>query len=150
MNKKYAPRIVVVDDDHVHNQLLGFILDQAGYQVCLCESGYQALAEMATGCECLITDYHMPGMNGAELIRAAKGKYAPVCVVLTGSDGMNVQEDAVAAGAAVVLRKPTHPRVIVSLLNTITSMGTLLPGKLGPKSADGRPRLPRASAATLQ
>ena len=133
--QRSAPRIVVVDDDPVHNQLLGYILEDAGYDVTLCTNGLEALAAMASGCECLITDYHMPEMNGAELIRAARARYAPVVIVLTGSEGINVQEDAVKAGAAVVLRKPTHPRIILSLLRTITTTGTLLPPNIGPKAA---------------
>jgi two-component system response regulator FixJ len=133
--RRPGPRIVVVDDDPVHNQLLGYILEDAGYEVALCTSGFEALAEMASGCDCLITDYHMPQMNGAELIRAARPRYAPVSIVLTGSDGINVQEDAVKAGADVVLRKPTHPRIILSLLKTIITSGALLPPKIGSKAA---------------
>lgn len=108
-------RIVIVDDDPVHNLLLGTILERAGYEVRACESGPAALAEVARGCDCLITDYHMPGMNGVELIRAVRRQHSPACLVLTASEGA-IDQPAKASGAAAVLRKPTHPRRLLKFL----------------------------------
>jgi len=113
-------RIVIVDDDPVHNLLLGSILQRAGYEVRACESGPAALAEVARGCDCLITDYHMPGMNGVELIRAVRRQHSPACLVLTGGDGGTIDQPAKASGAAAVLHKPTHPRRLLRFLEQIT------------------------------
>jgi len=112
-------RIVIVDDDPVHNLLLGSILEQAGYEVRKCESGLAALAEVARGCDYLITDYHMPGMNGVELIRAVRRQHSPACLVLTGSEGGAIDKPAKASGAAAVLCKPTHPRRLLKFLEGI-------------------------------
>jgi CheY-like chemotaxis protein len=115
-----APRkIVVVDDDAVHNRLLRAILERAGYEVATYESGAEAAGDIGRGCDCLITDYHMPGMNGVELIRAIRRKHSPVCIVLTGSDGSSIDEQAEACGVTAVLRKPTPPGLILDFLEAI-------------------------------
>ncbi len=114
-------KVVVVDDDSRHNLLLGAILQQAGYEVALCVSGPAALAAAVRGCDCLITDYHMPGMDGVELVRAVRRVHSPVCILLTGNDDGAVDERALASGAVAVLRKPTHPVVILGILNMLAS-----------------------------
>jgi CheY-like chemotaxis protein len=134
-----VPRIIVVDDEPVHNLLLGLILEQAGYQACTCESGARALAEVARGCDCLITDYHMPAMDGAQLIRSVRNISSPVCIVLTGSDGDGVEEDAIDAGAVAVLRKPTPADLILQLVGALLryQCGTAAsPAKTGPQRAN--------------
>jgi CheY-like chemotaxis protein len=128
--------------------LLGFILEQAGYEARTCESGAQALVEIAGGCDCLITDYHMPGMNGAQLIRSVRNVSSPVCIVLTGSDGDGVEKDAMAAGAVAVLRKPTPADLILQLVGALLRQqrGTAAtPMKLG--RADPAPDVANQRAA---
>ena len=114
-----SERVVIVDDEPVHNLLLGLILEQAGYEARACESAAEALAEVARGCDCLITDYHMPGMTGGQLIRAVRKMSSALCIVLTGSDGNGVEQDAMAGGAVAVLRKPTPPERILQLVGAL-------------------------------
>ncbi len=108
-------RILLVDDDSRHNSTLAEILRAAGYEVICCGDASSALNAVASGCDCLLTDYQMPEMNGAQLLRAARG-HAPVLMAITGCDSPEVQDELLAAGAARVFRKPIDP---VLLLDTI-------------------------------
>ena len=110
------------------------------------------MAEIARGCDCLITDYHMPGMNGAQLIRSVRSVSSPVCIVLTGSDGEAVEKDATAAGALAVLRKPTPANLILHLVATLLRQqreAAAMPAKLDPQRADQSPQNTRRGVAGL-
>jgi FixJ family two-component response regulator len=56
---------------------------------------------------CVVTDIHMPGMSGLDLMKglAAQGVTTPVVLITARSD-TNLEAKAAAAGAACLLRKP--------------------------------------------
>jgi CheY-like chemotaxis protein len=61
----------------------------------------------------------MPGMTGGQLIRSVREMSSAACIVLTGSDGNGVEQDAMAGGAVAVLRKPTPPERILQLVGAL-------------------------------
>ena len=103
-------RILVVDDNLPLRVLLAQVLEAAGYVAFLAESGEAALevARFDPPDLCLV-DQNMPGMTGAELIRALRTssderlRRIPA-IGLTGLD--RYAKDLVAAGALFALRKP--------------------------------------------
>ncbi len=64
--------ILIVDDSVSMRQMTSMILKGEGYQVIEAENGEQALEQLTDGVKAVITDYNMPGMNGAELIRTIR------------------------------------------------------------------------------
>jgi len=93
MNKTYA--MIVVDDDPFIIQMLGFQLKKLVHIPDLSfeyftnpDEAYEQFLQMnETGVTpvMLITDYQMPEMNGADLIRKCKEKQSNLsCVLLTG------------------------------------------------------------------
>ncbi len=106
-------RIVLVDDDPGHNSTLAAILRTVGYDVVCCEDAKSALTEVAAGCECVLTDYQMPEMNGAQLLRVAR-EHAPVLLAITGCDSPAVREELLAAGAKQIFSKPTDPALLLA------------------------------------
>lgn len=60
--------ILVVDDDSAVRAVTAAILEQFGFRAVQAASGNEALA-LAGGqpIDLLLSDFHMPGMNGAEL-----------------------------------------------------------------------------------
>jgi CheY-like chemotaxis protein len=69
-----APTLLIVDDDPGVRELYRLLLASYGYRVIAADSGHQALdlfhskADIAA----VVTDYEMPGMNGAEFAAAVK------------------------------------------------------------------------------
>ncbi|MEJ7928609.1 response regulator [Ramlibacter sp. AN1015] len=78
-------RILLVDDEISSAEVIGLILSQEGYRVTLAADGRQALERLATAApQLLITDFMMPVLNGAELVRAVRALpgYAALPVLL--------------------------------------------------------------------
>jgi FixJ family two-component response regulator len=100
--------IAVIDDDESFRIALVEALSSLGYGA----DGY-ASAEDYIGSVggksfgCVVTDIHMPGMSGLELLRrlAAQGSTTPVVLITARSD-TNLTAKAAATGAACLLRKP--------------------------------------------
>jgi FixJ family two-component response regulator len=100
--------IAVIDDDQSFRVALVESLSSLGYGA----DGY-ASAEDYIGLiggksfDCVVTDIHMPGMSGLDLMKrlAAGGSTTPVVLITARSD-TNLEAKAAAAGAARLLRKP--------------------------------------------
>ena len=100
-------RILHVDDDATARCVAGMTLRKAGFDVTLAASGDEAFGLLAAGerFDVLITDYAMPGLNGADLVSKARAvqPWLPV-VIITGFvevEGMEAPPKGV-----LVLRKP--------------------------------------------
>ena len=79
----YGKRVLVVDDDHHARFLLGALLDHAGYTVVPACDGRAALNELhKRHFDAVVTDYHMPFLNGLELVRLIHTHYPLIPVIL--------------------------------------------------------------------
>jgi len=68
-----VPRILVIDDDAAIRELLRFVLEEEGYQVIEAANGAEGLQwYQADPTDLVITDLHMPGMDGLELLEALR------------------------------------------------------------------------------
>ena len=104
------PTILLVDDDPEALILLHRLLHSVARhcEIVAVENGIAALALTAMRPVALvITDYHMPGMNGVQLTRAIKraSPTTPVAIVSVDDAGA-VARQAHAAAAEYVLPKP--------------------------------------------
>ncbi len=81
-----SQRILIVDDDKNTCIALASILREEGFTVDMCHDAQRALALLgAASYDVLLTDFVMPGMNGLELVRAAKELQGSLrCVVMSG------------------------------------------------------------------
>ena len=82
-------RVLVVDDNLTNLKILQGQLEQWKLQPVLASSGSQALEILATAppLDLLITDMHMPGMNGIELGKQAKQHNSALPIILLSSIG---------------------------------------------------------------
>lgn len=81
--------ILVVEDDATLRQLLTELLVQGGYRVETAADGAAAYAHLRDShCKGLVLDFHMPGINGAELLllMAAEGLAFPVLLTTADHD----------------------------------------------------------------
>jgi FixJ family two-component response regulator len=100
--------IAVIDDDESFRVALVESLSSLAYGV----SGYASADDYvrrigSNSFNCVVTDIHMPGMSGLDLMKhlAAQGSTTPVVLITARSD-VNLEAKAAAAGAVCLLRKP--------------------------------------------
>lgn len=111
-----APRLLVVDDDMVHRHLLRHYLEGWGYKVEVAECGDAALTALADGrassFDAMITDLHMPGIDGLSLTRLVRervrGAHFPILLV-SADDEPQFLIDCLEAGADDYVTKPVFP-----------------------------------------
>ena len=66
-------RVLLVDDEFSSAEVLALVLAGEGYQVTVAPDGRDALARLEEAApELLVTDFMMPGMNGADLARTVR------------------------------------------------------------------------------
>lgn len=111
-----AGRVLVVDDHENNRQLLHDILDPAGHEVTLAESGPAALAILARQpADLVLLDLLMPAMNGLEVLLSLRRRPAlaeiPV-LILSGVDHAGMTGQCLAAGAQDFIRKPFDTAIL--------------------------------------
>ncbi|PRD43220.1 response regulator [Phyllobacterium phragmitis] len=106
--------ISIIDDDLSLQSALVRLVRSLGYSA----RGFASAEEfLETGfmpkSSCVITDIHMPGMSGIDLMRVLekRGSCIPV-ILITARTETVLEENAVASGAHCFLRKPIDTEVL--------------------------------------
>jgi len=114
------PMILLVDDEPIVLALIRRIMhDLAGqYDLIAVRDGATALAQLAQRPAVLvITDYHMPDMDGVMLTEAIKA-VAPQCPVLLMSAYPEARQRAEVVGADFFLAKPFQLTQLATIVQT--------------------------------
>jgi CheY-like chemotaxis protein len=99
-------RVLVVDDDRLVRRFMAESLKGMGHDVTDTSDGATALELMDRHrFDLLLVDYAMPGMNGAEVARAAKAKQPKLRILVVSGYADSAALEA-AMGSAAQLRKP--------------------------------------------
>jgi two-component system, LuxR family, response regulator FixJ len=101
---KEPATIILIDDDRAVLQALAFALEVEGFGVQCFSSGTAALNnhEFPENA-CLVVDYHMPGMNGLDVIESMRARgIAFPAILITGHAPHGVRERAAADGVSIV------------------------------------------------
>jgi two-component system response regulator VicR len=99
-----ALRVLIVDDNVQLAENIAEILEFEGYRTDVAVSAEEALTKVpAYAPEVVVTDYRLPGMNGAQLVRTLRtaGLRARAVVISAHTDDSTIQE-ATDAGAQFV------------------------------------------------
>jgi EAL domain-containing protein (putative c-di-GMP-specific phosphodiesterase class I)/ActR/RegA family two-component response regulator len=110
-----ARRVLVVDDDDALLRVTSRILGQAGFTVHSARNGAEASRLLAAHTfDAILSDVQMPGMDGVQLLRAARERDADLQIVLlTGAPDVTSASAAVEYGAFQYLIKPVDaPRLL--------------------------------------
>jgi CheY-like chemotaxis protein len=118
-------RILIVDDEELILSILELSLEclMPGCQIVTVNDGATALTELQQQpFDLILTDYHMPRMNGLELARAARQTFPEIPVILmTGSH--NRAEIQTRAGSTIVTGFLAKPFTIPQLRDLLQQNG---------------------------
>ncbi|WCL53278.1 response regulator transcription factor [Gimibacter soli] len=100
------PRISVIDDDDSLREALVGLLRSCGFEATGFASAEAFLATETANYACIVTDIHMSGMSGFDLLKALGARQAPPAIMITARLDADLEDKAKAAGALCLLRKP--------------------------------------------
>lgn len=117
--EKRRRTILVVEDDPDTRHIICEIMSDAGHSVHPAKDGLDALTHLERQpYDVLVTDYHMPSLNGLYLLTISRALWPSLPVVMVSGELGQVQADAIRQGAYAWLSKPYHAD---QLLRTIES-----------------------------
>jgi DNA-binding NtrC family response regulator len=114
-------RVLLVDDEPDQVALLRAMLTPLGMEVATAESTEQALQLFRRQpVDLVVTDLHLPGASGIDLIRQLREMDTPPAVVLiTGEGSVSSAVEALKLGASDYLQKPIDPMRLVTLVQEL-------------------------------
>ena len=122
-------RILFVEDNDMLRQFYGMMMPKntGQWETALAANGEAALAVLAQSpFDVLITDFHMPGINGAELVRRCRTLYPQMSRIIISGIG-NQKDVADALGEThQFLAKPFDVRTLKATLTRIHSLDKYL------------------------
>lgn len=99
-------RVLVVDDDSELLYVLSVRLVSAGYTVYGAANGVEALEQMEKHpVDVVLTDYHMPKMNGLELLSNSRVTWPGIPVIVVSGEQEDMAHEAIDRGAYAWVRK---------------------------------------------
>ncbi len=138
-------KILYVDDNETLRKVVCAYLEGMGEHETVSHenpSGGLKFLEENT-CELVITDYHMPGMNGVDFCIEIKKRYPKLPVILMSAMADTLDKnDLRRAGVARVIDKGSSPRHLIRAVESLTPKSSLSP------SVNPEPQ--RAGQATVE
>ena len=118
-----AKKILIVDDSESIREVVSFTLENEGYNILSAIDGKDALKHLdGQAIDLVITDLHMPNMNGIELIKEIRNmdsyKRIPILFLTTESQA-NKKQEAKDAGATGWIIKPFVPAKLIAAINKV-------------------------------
>ena len=125
------PRVLVVDDDRVIQQLLVVNLELEGYDVETASDGEEALERiMKTGYDVVLLDVMMPKMDGREVCRRVKGnakrKDTPIIFLSARAQDLDVRQ-GYELGVSAYVTKPFDPVDLLDVVERVIKGEQVLP-----------------------
>ena len=119
--------VLVIDDSITFRAALKAALTAAGYSVVTAESGETGLRVAGNlRPAAIIVDSAMPGIDGATVIRRVRldgALRSTPCLLLTASEGKEVEIEALEAGADAFVVKSENPALVLARLAAIMRRG---------------------------
>jgi len=125
MTPPSPPKVLLADDDEVTREVLGMMLEDAGYEYESVASGDEAVSRALSGeFAAVLMDYEMPTLNGLEatlrIRRLEQGKKTPIILLSAHTEKRN---SVFGAGANAYLVKPVTAGTLRTTLASWTTGG---------------------------
>lgn len=127
--------VLIVDDDAAVRNSLKFALGIEGMDVRLYGSGVELLADdHLPEHGCLVVDYHMPSINGIQLVGILESRHRHYpTILISGHVSDDVRDRAAAAGIREVLEKPLQDETLMnSIRMALSGPGDAATGGMAP------------------
>ena len=109
-HKTHLGRVLVVDDDPMMRRVCARVLGNEGWEVVVVDGGKAAIAsvcDQVTPFDCVVSDVHMPEIDGFALIAAIRSHDDELPILLmTGDPSLDGAVRAIDTGAVSYLSKP--------------------------------------------
>ena len=117
--------ILYVEDHKLVADVVRDTLEGEGWRVVACVDGAAALTKIASGAryDLLITDNHLPNVNGLELVRYARRLKHRSELPIVMFSAVDCQAEAERAGVDVFLRKPEDIQRLVPAIRELLHQG---------------------------
>jgi putative nucleotidyltransferase with HDIG domain len=111
-------RVLAVDDEATACKLLSLILSSPAFHCITASNGEEALMILQREqFDAVISDLHMPGIDGMELLTRVRSRYPHMAfLVTTGVDDVDVGVKAMRCGADDYIVKPLRESVVLASL----------------------------------
>jgi DNA-binding NtrC family response regulator len=119
-------QVLIVDDSQDLTHVVAEFLSMYGYQVHTARDGYDALECMnAETIQVVVSDIHMPRMDGFTLMGEIKTRYPEVPIVLiTGFSVREAQKMAFERGANAFVAKPFKLKDLKNVIESVSHEDT--------------------------
>ena len=118
-----AKSVLVVDDEQGYRDMYVYLLEPLGIEVTCVENGRQALEKIqAKAYDLILTDVHMPGMDGYEVFKKTKAirPNQKIAIFSSSSDPNHERErKALKEGAVECLFKPMDISQIEKIMENL-------------------------------
>jgi CheY-like chemotaxis protein len=118
-----SKNILIVDDSRDLTHVIADFLSMNGYQVHTAHNGRDALERMGKEhIDIVVSDIHMPGMDGFTLMTEIKTRYPDIPVILiTGFSVGDAQKIAFEKGANAFVAKPFRLKELKQVIESVST-----------------------------
>jgi len=110
-------RVLVVEDEHTGQVILGTIIEGAGHQVCFAMDGLRAFdLYVKKRIDLVVTDLYMPNGGGVEFIGTLRAAFPEALVIAVSGKGQDLLDAAKRKGAFLTLSKPVDPQELIKAI----------------------------------
>ncbi len=112
--------LLIVEDEPALRQAVAERLADHGFRVEQAETGEQAVARLSEfAFDIVITDLRLPGMDGSQVLDAARARYPDIIgIVVTGYGTVKDAVDAIKRGATDFITKPLQFEALLHVLSS--------------------------------
>ena len=115
-------RVLIVEDEPTDQLLLHSILKEAGHEIYMARDGEHAFRTyLRKDIQVVVTDLHMPKVDGMELIEALLGLYPEAAIIAVSGKGPTLLAQALNLGAVAALHKPVVPEKLLEAVENAVS-----------------------------